>query len=493
VEPLPDDVAEREHEVHDRVVEEIVSGDDAQLERYLEGDVPSPAELERTLASEVLARTEFPVLVGSGGTGVGVDRLVDYVCEIGPSPASRPVTVFAGDQTSEVSANAAGDPLLAVFKTVSDQYVGQISIFKVMSGTVGNDVVLRDVRSGNDERLHGLLKLRGGEQVPVPKLVAGDIGAVTKLNTTGTGSTLAPAHLPVTVATAPMPAAHLAAALVPVTQSDDDKLSEALHKLVVEDPSLRISYDDLSRRTVLHGTGDAHLAVALSRLERRYGVHVTTDTVRIPYRRTITQSVEVEGRLKKQSGGHGQFAVVTMRVSPLESGGGFDFVDAIVGGAIPKNYIAAVKHGCEEAMANGAGAGVPLVDVRVECLDGKTHSVDSSDMAFKTAAATGLAEAIGKGGPVLLEPVSLLRLRVPATSQGDVLGDLSARRGKVVASESENGMQLIVAEVPTAEIARYAMDLRAITAGRGTYTVEHHHYAPVPDHLSGKVLADLKS
>lgn len=493
VEPLPDDVAAREHEVHDQVVEEIVSGDDAALERYLEGEMPSPDELERTLAAEVLARTEFPVLVGSGLSGVGVDRLADYMCELGPSPADRAVTVQAGDRDTEVVADPSGDPLLAVFKTVSDQYVGQISMFKVVSGTVANDVTLRDVRSGNDERLHGLLRLRGGEQVSVPRLVAGEIGAVTKLSTTGTGSTLAPAHLPVTVPTATLPAAHLAVSLVPVTQSDDDKLSEALHRLVAEDPSLRISYDELSRRTVLHGVGDAHLSVALARLERRYGVHVTTDTVRIPYRRTITQQVEVEGRLKKQSGGHGQFAVVTMRVSPLPPGSGFEFVDAIVGGAIPKNYVAAVKHGVEEAMANGAGAGVPLVDVRVECVDGKTHSVDSSDMAFKTAAATGLAEAIGKGGPVLLEPVSLLRLRVPSSSQGDVLGDLSARRGRVVGSESEDGMQVIIAEVPTAEIARYAMDLRAITAGRGSYTSEHHHYAPLPDHLNNKVLAELKS
>jgi elongation factor G len=493
VEPLPADVAEREHQLHDAVVEEIVSGDDAQLERYLDGDVPSPAELERTLAAEVLARTEFPVLVGSGTTGVGVDRLADYVCEIGPSPADRPVTVFAGDTRTEVAANPASDPLLAVFKTVSDQYVGQISIFKVVSGTVANDVVLRDVRSGNDERLHGLLQLRGGEQVSVAKLVAGDIGAVTKLNTTGTGSTLAPAHLPVTVAGAPLPAAHLAAALVPVTQSDDDKLSEALHRLVAEDPSLRISYDELSRRTVLHGVGDAHLAVALSRLERRYGVHVTTDTVRIPYRRTIQRSVDVEGRIKKQSGGHGQFAVASLRVSPLAPGGGLEFVDAIVGGAIPKNYVAAVKHGVEEAMASGAGSGIPIVDVRVECYDGKTHSVDSSDMAFKTAAASGVAEAVQLAGAVLLEPISLLRLRVPSSSQGDVLGDLSSRRGRVVGSDSEDGMQIIVAEVPTAEIARYAMDLRALTAGRGSYTVEHHHYAPVPDHLSTKVLAELKS
>jgi elongation factor G len=493
VEALPADVADHEHEVHDQVVEEIVSGDDAALERYLEGEMPSPEELERTLAHELLERTEFPVLVGSGTTGVGVDRLADYMCELGPSPADRPVHVTAGDTTTAVDAKADADPLLYVFKTVSDQYVGQISIFKVVSGAINTDVVLRDVRSGNDERLHGLLTLRGGEQINVTRLVAGDIGAVTKLNTTGTGSTLAPAHLPVSIATVALPEAHLAVALVPVTQSDDDKLSEALHRLVAEDPSLRISYDELSRRTVLHGIGDAHLTVALSRLERRYGVHVTTDTVRIPYRRTITRAVEVEGRLKKQSGGHGQFAVVNMRVIPTEPGMGLEFVDAVVGGAIPKNYVAAVKHGVEEAMANGAGSGVPIVDVRVECFDGKTHSVDSSDMAFKTAASTGIAEAINQGGPVLLEPVSMLRLSVPSTVQGDVLGDLSARRGRVVGSDADaNGGQVIVAEVPTAEIARYAMDLRAITGGRGTYTVEHHHYAPVPDHLSGKVLAELK-
>lgn len=493
VEPLPADVADHEHEVHDQVVEEIVSGDDEQLERYLDGEVPSPAELERTLAREVLARTEFPVLVGSGTTGVGVDRLVDYVCEIGPSPADRSVTVHAGDDTVDVTADPVGDPLLVVFKTVSDQYVGQISIFKVVSGTVTNDLVLRDVRSGNDERLHGLLQLRGSEQITVPRLVAGDIGAVTKLGTTGTGSTLAPPHLPVTVAPWPLPAAHLAVALIPVTQSDDDKLSEALHKLVAEDPSLRISYDELSRRTVLHGVGDAHLSVALSRLERRYGVHVTTDAVRIPYRRTITRSVEVEGRIKKQSGGHGQFAVVNLRVSPLEPGGGLEFVDAIVGGTIPKNYVAAVRHGVEEAMAGGAGGGIPIVDVRVECYDGKTHSVDSSDMAFKTAAASGIADAVQQASPILLEPVSLVQLRVPSSCQGDVLGDLSARRGRVVGSDGDNGTQTIVAEVPTAELSRYAMELRAITAGRGTYTVEHHHYAPLPDHLSGKVLAELKS
>ncbi len=497
VEPLPPEVVAHEHEIHERVVEEIVSGDDAQLERYLEGDVPSPADLERTLASEVLARTEFPVLVGSGATGVGVDRLVDYICELGPSPADRPVNVSAGDDTvdvtAEVTADAAGDPLLIVFKTVSDQYVGQISIFKVVSGTISNDVVLRDVRSGSDERLHGLLKLRGSEQITVPRLVAGDIGAVTKLGTTGTGSTLAPAHLPVTVPPAPLPAAHLAAALVPVTQSDDDKLSEALHKLVAEDPSLRISYDELSRRTVLHGVGDAHLAVALSRLERRYGVRVTTDAVRIAYRRTITSAVEVEGRIKKQSGGHGQFAVANLRVSPLGPGSGVEFADAIVGGSIPKNYVAAVKHGVEEAVASGAGGGLPIVDIRVECYDGKTHSVDSSDMAFKTAAASGLAEAVQLAGPVLLEPISLVQLRVPSACQGDVLGDLSARRGRVVGSDSDNGTQLIVAEVPTAELSRYAMELRAITAGRGTYTVDHHHYAPLPDHLSSKVLAELKS
>ncbi len=491
VEPLPAEVVAHEHEVHDQVVEEIVSGDDDQLERYLEGADFTPIELERTLAGEVLAGTRFPVLVGSGVTGVGVDRLADYLCELGPSPADRPVTVTAGDRSVAILADASEPPLLFVFKTISDQYVGRISMFKVVSGTLRPDTTLRDMSTGGDERLHALFHLRGPEQTQVNRLVAGDIGAVNKLSAAATGSTLAPASQPVVVPTIPMPTAHLAVALVPLTQSDDDKLSEALQRLTQEDPSLTVGHDELSRRAVLHGVGDAHLAVALSRLERKYGVKVSTEEVRVPYRRTISRSVEIEGRLKKQSGGHGQFAVVNLRVSPLERGAGFEFVDAVVGGAIPKQYVSAVRQGVEDAMATGGGTGIPIVDVKVECLDGKTHSVDSSDMAFKTAAATGFNEAIEKGAPVLLEPISVLTVRVPIDSQGDVLGDLSARRGRIASSVTDgDGEQVITAEVPTPEIGRYAMELRAMTAGRGRYSVRHIGHDALPDNLISKVLAE---
>ncbi len=488
VEPLPDEIAEHEHEVHDRVVEEIVAGDDEQLERYLEGETITAAELERTLAAEVLECVEFPVLVGSGTTGVGVDRLIDYICELGPSPAARPVTVTVGDEEVEITADAGADPLLTVFKTVSDQYVGRVTIFKVLTGTLRPDNTLRDVTAGVDERFHGLFHLVGDEQKQASALVAGDIGAATKLDASFTGHTLTTGDRAVSVAPAPLPTAHLAVALVPRTQSDDDKLSEALQRLVQEDPSLRVGHDELSRRTVLMGVGDAHLSVALARLERKYGVKVDTEDVRVPYRRTIVGSAEAEGKLKKQSGGHGQFAVVNLRVSPLERGGGFEFVDAIVGGAIPKQYVAAVNNGVEETMATGGGSGIPIVDVRVECYDGKTHSVDSSDMAFKTAASTGFLEAVESAKPVLLEPVARLRITVPMASQGDVLGDLSSRRGRVVGSDADgNGLQTITAEVPAAEIGRYAMELRAMTAGLGVYEIVDQTYDTVPDHLAAEI------
>jgi elongation factor G len=486
-EAVPADIADREHAVHDQLVEEIVSGDDAQLERYLEGEIPTADELEHTLAAEVLGCTEFPVLLGSGATGVGIDTLGDYICLLGPSPADRPASVVAGDQQVEVSADPSGAPLLQVFKTISDQYMGQISLFKVVSGSLGADTTLRDTTSGRDERVHAPFHLRGGEQTPAGKVVAGDLAGAAKL-TAATGATLAPQGQPVTIEPPRLPAANLAVTLVPATQNDDDKLSNALSRLVDEDPALQVGHDPITRRTVLRGVGDAHLHVAVARLARKYGVTVKTDAVPIEFRRTVTQTVETEGRLKKQSGGHGQFAVVNLRVSPLPRGEGFDFVDKVVGGAIPKQYVAAVKLGIEEAMTRGGSDAIPVVDVRVECLDGKTHSVDSSDMAFRTAASTGFFEAVQKAAPALLEPISLITVEVPTELQGDVLGDLSSRRARVVGSDVEGGMQTIRAEVPTVELATYAIDVRALTGGRGRLTIQHHHYDVVPDHVAGKLL-----
>jgi elongation factor G len=486
---IPDELAAHEHEVHEHTVEEIVAGDDDQLQRYLDGEELTGAELRRTLAGEVCRCIEFPVLVGSGSSSIGVDRLLDYVCEIGPSPADREIAVAAGDRTVTIAADPASAPVAYVFKTVSDAYVGQVSLFRVITGTLRPERTLRDAATGADLRVHGLARLMGANQTPVTQLVAGDIGAATKLDA-HTGTTLAPPDQPVRVPPVALPPAHVAVALIPDRQSDDDKLPAALQRLVREDPSLVVGFDELSRRTTLRGLGDTHIAVAIARLARKYGVKVSTGPVAVPYRRTIGSRVEVEGRLKKQSGGHGQFAVVDLVVAPLPRGAGFEFVDAIVGGAIPKNYVAAVHNGIEEVMTTGGHAGIPVVDVRVECVDGKTHSVDSSDMAFKTAASLGFQAALERGGSVLLEPISSVTVRVPIALQGDVLADLSSRRGRIVTSTAEDGEQIITAHVPTAELDRYTMDLRALTGGRATFDAAHDHYDVCPDNVATAVVKE---
>lgn len=491
---MPDDVAAEEQRLHEEVAEEIVSGDDEQLEKYLSGEVPSAGELERALVHEVRDCQEFPVLVGSATTGVGVDRLADYLCEIGPSPADRPVKVVteagtAGGGTEiEVLADPSSDTLVHVFRTVADPFVGQVSVFKVLTGTVRAEDRLVNAVTGTEERLHGLFFLRGKEHLPTDKVVAGDIGAAAKLAGTPTGSTLSKRGTPVRVAgPAPRPTPY-ALALKPVTQADDDKLSSALSRLVGEDPTLVIDRSNDSGQTVLRGTGDTHLAVALERLARKFGVNVSTEPVRVAYRETIAGPAEAEGKLKKQSGGHGQYAVAQLRVKPAPRGEGSAFVDSIVGGSIPRNYIPAVERGIHEAMAAGGLHGFPVVDVTVECYDGKYHSVDSSDMAFRTAAAHGLREALTKAGTVVLEPVSLITVTVPGHLQGDVMGDLSARRGRIAGTTAmPDGRHEIQALVPESELQRYVLDLRSLTGGRGTFVAEHDHYDVVPPHLVDKL------
>ena len=486
--PLPSDIAEEEHRVHDELVEEIVSGDDDQLERYLSGDVPTAAELERTLAHEVLDCLEFPVLVGSALTGVGIDRLADFICEIGPAPTDRPMTVTAGTEEIQVPADPGGQALAYVFKTMADQFVGQVSLCKVVSGTISPDDRLIASTTAAEERLHALFHMRGKEQLPCVRAVAGDIVAVAKLSNTSTGTTLAPRNMPVRVVGQQPAAPVFGLALKPLTQTDDDKLSGALQRLVAEDPGLRVDRNH-AHQTVLSGAGDTHLAVALERLARKFGVHVETEDIRVPYRETVVGTGDAEGKVKKQSGGHGQYAVANVRVSPLERGAGFEFVDSIVGGAIPRNYIPAVQKGIEEAMTTGGAHGFPVVDVRVECYDGKYHSVDSSDMAFKNAAASGFKEALGRAGAVVLEPISMLKVTIPSSYQGDVLADLTTRRGRVVGtSAGEHGEQVVSALVPTAEIIRYALDLRSLTAGRGRFEATHDHDEILPNNLVAKVV-----
>ena len=494
-EPLPAEMADEEHRVHDELVEEIVTGDDEQLERYLSGDVPSVEELERTLAHEVRDAHEFPVLVGSAITGVGIDRLADFICEIGPSPADRGgTTVQAGALEQAIEPVAGAQPLAFVFKTIADPYVGQLSLFKVLSGTIKTDDHLVNSTTGADERLHGLFVLRGKDQTPVTSVTAGDIAAVAKLANTHTGDTLAPKGTPVRVPPIDPAPAVLAMAIKAKTQADDDKMGPAIQRLQAEDPALILERNDETHQTIMRGTGETHVAVTLERLARKFGVNVETEDVRVPYRETILGTAEAEGKLKKQSGGHGQYAVANLRVSPRPRGAGFEFVDKIVGGAIPRQYIPAVQKGVEETMATGGVHGFPVVDVQVECFDGKFHSVDSSEMAFRTAASVGFKEAMAKAGVAVLEPVSLLRVTVPSAYQGDVMGDINSRRGRVHGTETVgHGEQEVLAHVPSSELLRYAIDLRSMTGGRGRFTVQHDHYDVLPPHLVDKAAATLRA
>jgi len=493
--PIPDEMEAQEHAVHDSLVEGIVVADDELMERYLEGDTPSFEELEKTLAHGVASAQVFPVLCGSAGKDIAIDRLATFLCEIGPSPLDRaPVVVKAGDKEAEVSVDPAGQPLAVVFKTLADPYVGKISMFKVLSGTVRPDAILTNSRTHSDEKLHALFTLRGKEQVQVNEVPAGDLGAVAKLGDVSTGDTLAPKGSPVLVPPPPSPPQILSMAIRPKSKGDEDKLMTALHRLQEEDPALGVRRDDETHQTLLTGMGETHLAIATERLARKFGVEVETEDVIVPYRETITGQAEAEGKYKKQTGGHGQFGVAFLRVEPLPRGGGFEFVDQIVGGAIPRQFIPAVQKGIEETMGSGGVFGYPVVDVKVTCYDGKYHAVDSSELSFKMAGSLGFKEAMAKAGPVLLEPISLLEVTVPPSYQGDVMGDLNARRGRVQGTEQGNdGESIVTALVPTSEILRYAIDLRSLTGGRGRFQVNHDHYDPLPQHLLDKVKRDQAS
>lgn len=488
---IPDEMEEREQRVHDNLVEGIVVADDELLERYLEGDTPSVADLEKTMAVGVAEATVFPVVCGSALGPIAVDRLAGFIVEIGPSPlvTSSP-SVVAGGQEIEIEGSLDGDPLTFVFKTIADPYVGQISVFKVLSGTVRPDMILHNPRTGSDERFHKIAYLVGKESELLTEVPAGDIGAVAKLHNTATGDTLSPKNKPVTLAGIERPQPVLATAIEAATQADEDKLANALRRLQEEDPALVVERNDETKQTLLRGMGETHLAITIEKLKRKFGVEVATDDVRVPYRETITRPARAEGKYKKQSGGRGQFGVAILELEPLPRGTGFEFVDAVKGGAIPRQFIPAVEAGIVETMADGGVNGFPVVDVRVRCVDGKYHSVDSSEMSFKMAGRLGFKAAMADAGPIVLEPISRVVVTVPSEYQGDVMGDLSSRRGQLQGTDvSSGGMQTITAIVPTSEILRYAIDLRSLTQGWGTFTAEHDHYEELPAHLTERVLA----
>jgi elongation factor G len=441
------------------------------MERYLDDEQIEVSELERALANGIADASVFPVLCGSATKLVGIDRLARFIVEEGPAP-----TVSEGPTAA------------VVFKTVADPYVGRVNLFKVLQGTVSTDDVLVNGRTVTDERLHQLSTLRGKEQETVTEVPAGDVAAVAKLADTTTGDLLAARGADVVAEEFERPEPVLAIAIRPKSKGDEDKLANALHKLQDEDPAVRVERNPETHQTLLWGMGETHLSIALDRLNRKLGVEVETDPVQVAYRETITTSAEAEGKYKKQTGGHGQFGVAFLRLEPLERGAGFEFADEIVGGAIPRQFIPAVEKGVVETMSGGGVHGFPVVDVKVTCYDGKYHSVDSSEMSFKMAGSLGFKEAMGKAQPILLEPISELVVIAPEESQGDIMGDLNSKRGRIQGSASiGRGEVEITALVPTSEILRYAIDLRSITGGRGRFTMQHSHYDPVPSHLAEKL------
>ena len=472
--PVPDGMEEQEHAVHDALVEGIVVADDDLMERYLSDEPIDSKELAGALAQGIASATVFPVLCGSATRLIGVDRLCRFLVDEAPPPSAP------GD----------GPPAAFVFKTIADPYVGRVNVFKVMSGKILPDNVLTNGRTMADERLHQLLTLRGREQEPASEVPAGDIAAVAKLSDTSTGDVLAQRGADIAIERFESPEPVLPIAIRPKSKADEDKLANALHRLQDEDPVLRIDRNAETHQTLLWGIGETHISIALEKLQRKYGVEVETEDVKVAYRETVTSKAEAEGKYKKQTGGHGQFGVAFLRVEPMERGGGFEFSDAIVGGAIPRQFIPAVEKGIVETISQGGALGFPVVDVKVTCYDGKYHPVDSSEMSFKMAGSLGFKEAAAKARPVLLEPISELTITVPEAYQGDVMGDLNSKRGRIQGTAAVgNGEQEISALVPTSEVIRYAIDLRSLTGGRGRFTARHSHYDPAPPNLADKIVA----
>lgn len=482
---IPDDIAETEHRIRETLVEGIVVGDDALTERYLDGDTPTPDELETTLARGISGGTVFPLLCGSALTGVGVDRLCTFVSDVSTHRSTRAV---AGNVDIEIPTDPAGTPLARAIKTFVDPFVGKLSLIQVCSGTILPDTILVNSRTKEEERIHLLQRLSGKRMTPVSAGVAGDLIVVPKLADVRAGDTLAPPGTPVVIPVSETSEAAFSIAIRPRGTGDDDRLMSALQRLGDEDPALVISRNDETRQTVLSGIGDAHLQVALERLERKFGVEVEREEVIVPYRQTVRHAAHAEGRYKKQTGGHGQFGVAHVRIEPIERGRGFEFVDAVVGGAVPRQFIPAVEKGVRRAMHQGGGYGLPVIDVRVTLDDGKFHAVDSSEASFEQAGALAFSEALAAADPVPLEPVSRLQVVVPSRYLGDVLSDVTSRRARVISSEAdERGIQTIVALVPTIELGRYAIELRALSGGYGRFHIEHDHYAVVPPHLADRV------
>ena len=492
---IPDDMKDAVEAEREAFIENVAESDDALIERYLEGEDLTDDDIREALKRGLLSRTFAPVLCGSATVNIGIDLLLDFIVDTFPSPADRGVfTAFDESGKNTVTcAPDASEPFAGfVVKTVADPYAGRLTIFRVVSGTLGGDGTFYNVNKDTRERFNQLMTIAGKEQKPANKAVPGSIVAVAKLKETTTGDSLCAENRKVKfTCLEPMPTL-ISYALTAKAKGDEDKIFGGLTKLMEEDMGLKLDRNAETKEILLAGMGQIHIEIAVEKLKRKYNVEAVLNIPKVPYRETIKKKVRVQGRHKKQTGGHGQFGDCWIQLEPLSRGGGFEFVDSIVGGAIPRQYIPAVEKGIVESSQRGVLAGYPCIDFKITLDDGSYHAVDSSEMAFKIAGSLAFKKAAEQANPVLLEPIMEVTITAPDEFMGDIMGNLNSRRGRVLGMDSAGRNQVVKAHVPMAEFLTYAPDLRSMTGGRGIFTMEFSHYDEVPAQVSEKVIAEAE-
>lgn len=492
---IPLALREQAESAREKLIEAAIEIEDKLINKYLGGEVITEEEIVAAIKKSTLAGALVPVFVGSALKSIGIQALLNGICRYLPSPEEKNVTVaknLATGELEEIAVKADAPLSCLVFKTSADPYVGKLSYLRVYSGTISSNSQVWNANKNSQERIGQLFSLLGKNQQPVPQLVAGDIGAVARLNVTSTGDTLCAREHLLILPGIEFPKANFSMAVHPQTKTDLEKMSAVLPRICEEDPSLQIRREQDTNEFIISGVGETHLEVARERMRRKFGVDVKLELPKIPYKETITVATKAEYKHKKQTGGHGQYGHVFLELEPLPRGTGFEFVERIVGGAIPQNYIPSVEKGVNEAKQEGVLAGYPVVDVKVSLYDGSFHPVDSSDIAFKIAGAQALKKGLAQGQPILLEPIMNLKVTVPESYTGDITSDLNTKRGRVLGITPSNGNNIIEAQVPYAELLRYAIDLRSLTQGRGTFVMEFDHYQEVPPHLAQKIINERK-
>lgn len=494
--PIPADLQAAAEEAREALVDRVAEADDALLEKYLEGTELTREEITTALKAAVAAGSVSPAIPVAATKNIGSDRLLDLLLMV-PSPVAKGARVAlkgaGGTDEVQLAPEASASTALFVFKTIYDQFSGRVNLVRLFSGKIATDTQLLNSRTNEKERTGNILLMRGKETKTIDQAGAGDIVALAKLKETGTGDTLSdPAH-PVRFPRYEFPPPAISFAITPKTRGDEEKVSNGLRRLGEEDPAMELRFDPQTKEMIISGTSQVHVEVILDKLKRRFGVEVDLHPPQVPYRETLRKKANAQGRHKKQTGGRGQFGDCWIEVEPLPRSGGYQFEDAIFGGSIPRNFIPAVEKGIIDAMERGVVAGYPVVDVKVKLYDGSYHNVDSSELAFRLAGTLAWNKAMAEAMPVLLEPVMNVEVIAPEASMGDIMGDLSSRRGRPQGSESMGEMHIIRAQVPLAEMLTYAPQLRSMTAGRGSFTLEFDHYDEVPSHLVEKIVAEAKA